>query len=107
METYCETRKCKDLEGKDGSFKEKYIYNKLMMTFHREKMDWVSELKREELEASKLDRGKGKITVRFIETKSSTSNAAESITASCYTIAATVYGIFIIKKVNAVLVCTL
>ena len=26
METYCETRKRKDLEGKDGSFKEKKIY---------------------------------------------------------------------------------
>ena len=26
METYCETRKRKDLEGKDGSFKEEKIY---------------------------------------------------------------------------------
>ena len=53
METYCETRKRKDLEGKDGSFKEEKIYKQAYDDFPL----WISELKREELEVSKLDGG--------------------------------------------------
>ena len=47
----------KILKEKMAASKKKIYTNKLMMTFHCEKMDWVSELKREELEVSKLDGG--------------------------------------------------
>ena len=48
METYGETRKCKERKLRWTSFD--------MMSFLREKMDRDSEMKREELEVRKRDR---------------------------------------------------
>ena len=117
MKTYGKNRNGKDLEGEGDSSKERKSRRTSfdMMTFLHEKMDQNSEMKKEELEAKEGDK-EARENERPDTLKQNQAlqmqhklkqNQALQTQQSQLSSVIIVYGLFIIKRVNVVFVCTL